>query len=45
MYSGYRIIFDSAVSWSFDNGIARNVRNFRLDYNSSCHADNCKNNF
>ena len=28
MYSGYEITFDSAGSWSFDNGSARNVKSF-----------------
>ena len=45
MYSGYRITFDSAGSWSFDNDSARNVVIFGVDNSSSSHADDCKNNF
>ena len=45
LYSGYRITFDSAGSWSFDNGIARNVIIFGVDNSSSSHADSRKNNF
>ena len=30
---------------SFDNDVARNVVTFRVDKNSSSHADNLKNNF
>ena len=45
MYRGYRITYDSAGSWSFDNDIARNVINFGVDNSSSSHADNPKNNF
>ena len=43
MYGGYRITFDSAGSWSFDN--ARKVVIFGVDNSSSSHADDCKNNF
>ena len=42
VYTGYGITFDSAGSWSFDNGIARM---FDVDNSSSSHADNFKNNF
>ena len=45
VYSGYRIIFDSAGSWSFDNGTAKNVIIFGVDNSSSSHADNRKNIF
>ena len=38
-------MFGSAGSWSFGNGFARNVVTFDVDYSSSSHADNCKNNF
>ena len=43
--SGYRITFDSAGSWSFDNDTARNVIIFGVDNNSSFHSDNYKNKF
>ena len=43
--SGYRITFDSAGSWSFDNDTARNVIIFSVDNNSSFHSDNYKNKF
>ena len=43
--SGCGILFDSAVSWSFDNDSARKVIIFCVDNNSSFHADNCKNHF
>ena len=45
LHSGYGITFDSAVSWSFGNDIARNVVIFVVDKCSSSHADNRKNNF
>ena len=45
VYSGYRITFDSANSWSFDNDLARNVITFGVDNSSSSHSDNRKNNF
>ena len=45
MCSGYRITFDSAGSWSFDNDTARNVIIFGVDNNSSFHSDNYKNKF
>ena len=45
VYSGYRITFDSACSWSFDDYFARNVIIFGVDNNSSSHSDNHKNNF
>ena len=44
MYSGRRITFDSACSWSFDNGTARNVIIYDVDSISSSHVDNRKNN-
>ena len=44
MYSGYRITFDSAGSWDFDNDIARNVIIFDVNNSSSSHADNDNNN-
>ena len=45
VYSGYGITFDSADSWSFGNGTARNVTVFGVDNSSSSHVDNHKNNF
>ena len=45
IYSGYRITFDSAGSWNFGNGFAKNVVIFGVDNSSSSHADNRKNNF
>ena len=45
VYSGYGISFDSAGSWSFGNGFARNVIMLGVDNNSSSHSDNRKNNF
>ena len=45
MYSGYRITFDSAGSWSFDNDFARYFIIFGVDNSWSSHSDNCKNNF
>ena len=42
VYSGCRITFDSAGSWSFDNGFARNVIIFGVDNNSSSHSDNTR---
>ena len=45
IYKGYGITFESIGSWSFDNGIARNVIIFGLDNSSSPHSDNPKNNF
>ena len=44
MYSGYRITFDRAGSWSFVNDSARNVIGFGVHNSSSSHADNRKNN-
>ena len=44
VYSGYGIKFD-ADSWSFSNGIARNIIIFSVDNSSSSHVDNRKNNF
>ena len=35
VYSGYWIKFDSGISWSFDNGTARNVIIFGVDGSSS----------
>ena len=45
VYSGYGITFESASSWSFDNGFARNVIIFGVDNSSSSHSENHKNNF
>ena len=45
MHSGYRITFDSACSWNFDNDTAKNVIVFGIDNSSSSHASNLKNNF
>ena len=45
MYNGYGIIYDIGGSWSFDNGIARNVIIFGVDSTSASHVDNRKNNF
>ena len=45
VYSGYRLTFDSAGSWSFDNDFAINIRSFGVDNSSSSHSDNRQNNF
>ena len=45
VYSGYRITFDSAVSWSFNNYTARNVVIVGVDNSSSSHSGNRKNKF
>ena len=45
MYSDYRIAFDSAGSWSFDNDSARNFIVVGVDNSLSSHSDNRKNNF
>ena len=45
LYSGYRITFDSAGSWSFHHEFARNVIIFGVDNSSSSHSHNRKNNF
>ena len=45
VYCGYRITFDSAGSWSFDNDFARNVIIFGVDNSSSSHSENRTNNF
>ena len=45
VYSGYRIKFDSAVSWDFVNDFSRNVIIFDVDDNSLSHSDNRKNTF
>ena len=45
VYSGYKITFDSACFWSFDNDTARTVIVFGVDNSSSSHTDNRKNNF
>ena len=45
VHSGYRLTCDSACSWSFYNGAARNVRAFGVDKSSASYANNCKNNF
>ena len=44
-YSGYRITFDSTVSWSFDNDFARNIVICIVDNSSLSHSGNHKNNF
>ena len=43
-YSAYRITFDSAGSWCFDNGTARNVIRFGIDNSSSSYSE-LQNNF
>ena len=43
VYSGYGIAFDSAGSWSFGNGFARNVVIFGVDNSSSSHVNSCNN--
>ena len=45
MYSDYRMVFDSAGSWSFNNDSARNVVISGVDNSSSSHADNRMNEF
>ena len=45
VYCGYRIKFDSAGSWSFDNDVARNVIIFGVDNSSSSRANNSKKKF
>ena len=40
--SEYKIIFDGARSWSFDNDTARNVIILGVDNSSSSHSDNRK---
>ena len=44
VYSRYRITFDNAGSWSFDDDTARIVIIFAVDNSSSSHSDNHKNN-
>ena len=44
VYSGYRITFDSAGSWSLDNEITINFINFGADESSSTYG-NPRNNF
>ena len=44
VYSGYRITFDSAGSWSLDNEITINFINFGADESSSTY-ENPRNNF
>ena len=41
----FRITFDSAGSWTFDNDLSRNAIFFGADDSSSSDYDNCKNNF
>ena len=43
VYRGYRITFDRAGSWSFDNDSVRNFIVFGVDNSISSHADNRKN--
>ena len=45
MYSKYRITFDSAVFWNFDNDTARNFIIFGVSNSSWSNSDNYKNNF
>ena len=45
VYSGYRITFGIADSWSFGNSFARNVKIFDVDDSSSSYSDNRKNKF
>ena len=45
IYSGYEILVDSAGSWTFDNGSARNVIIFGVENNSSSRAVNFNNSF
>ena len=45
VYKRYRMTFDSAGSWSFNNDFARNVIIFSDNNSSLTHADNHKNNF
>ena len=45
LYSGYRIAFDGAGSWSFECDFARNVVIFGVDHSSSSHTDNRKKDF
>ena len=43
VYSGYKITFDSASSWSLDNDVARNNIKFGVDNSSSSHSKSHKN--
>ena len=45
VHSGYRITFDYADEWSFDDGTAENVIISSVDNGSSSHSDNRKNTF
>ena len=47
VHIGYRITFDCAGWWSFndDSNSLNNVIFFGVDNNSTFHAGNCKNNF
>ena len=44
VYSGYRITFDSAGFWSFDNDTAKNIITFGVDNSSSSRSDDRKKN-
>ena len=44
-YSVYRITYNSAGSWSFNNAIAGYIKIFVVDNSSSSQADNRMNNF
>ena len=44
VHSGYEMVFDAAVSWSFGNEFVSNVVVFVVGNRSSSHPDNCKNN-
>ena len=45
VYSGFGIVFDGKIEWSFDNGTGRNVIIFGVHNSSSFHSDNRKNYF
>ena len=45
VYSGYRIVFDGKISWSFNDDFAGNVIIFGVDNSLSSHTDNPKNDF
>ena len=42
MYKGYRIAFDVAGSWSFDDDFTKTVIDFGVDNSSSSHSDKRK---
>ena len=45
MHSGYGIAFHVEISWSLNDDFARNVIIFGVDYSSSSHNNNLKNDF